>query len=137
MTLIEAVKSAYANYVNFSGRAQRSAYWWWALFQFGVGIVIALAEGGGSMTSGGGAVGVAVVGGLFTTIWTLINLLPGLSLLVRRLHDTDRSGWWSLILFVPLIGVIVLLVWLCSKGTGGVNRFGRDPLTGDLSSTFS
>ncbi len=137
MTLIEAVKSAYANYVNFSGRAQRSAYWWWALFQFVVGAIIALAEGGGSMTSGDGAVGVAVVGGLFTMLWTLINLLPGLSLLVRRLHDTDRSGWWALILFVPLIGVIVLLVWLCSKGTSGVNRFGRDPMAGDLSSTFN
>lgn len=128
MNFVEAVKSGYANYVNFSGRSQRSAYWWWTLFQIVVALVIALLEGGGSFSRADGSMQLAVVGGIFSTIWTLINLLPGIAVSVRRLHDVDRSGWWLLIAFVPLIGAIVLLVWFCSKGTGGANRFGTDPL---------
>jgi uncharacterized membrane protein YhaH (DUF805 family) len=50
--------------------------------------------------------------------------------IVRRLHDIDRSGWWYLIGLVPLVGVILLLVWFCSRGTNGPNRFGADPLAG-------
>ncbi|MES2434594.1 MAG: DUF805 domain-containing protein [Pseudomonadota bacterium] len=128
MNFVEAVKSGYANYVNFSGRSQRSAYWWWALFQVGVGLAIALIEGGGSFSSGGGAMQFAVVGGTFSMIWSLINLLPGIAVSVRRLHDLDKSGWWLLIALIPLVGAIILLVWFCSRGTGGSNRFGADPL---------
>lgn len=58
----------------------------------------------------------------------LINPLPGIAVSVRRLHDLDRSGWWLLIALVPLIGAIVLLAWFCSRGIGGANRFGPDPL---------
>ena len=128
MNFVEAVKSGYANYVNFSGRAQRSAYWWWVLFQVGVGLAIALIEGGGSFSRGAGSMQFAVVGGTFTMIWSLINLLPGLAVAVRRLHDLDKSGWWLLIGLIPLVGAIILLVWFCSRGTGGANRFGADPL---------
>ncbi|WP_426031774.1 DUF805 domain-containing protein [Cypionkella sp. TWP1-2-1b2] len=128
MNFVEAVKSGYANYVNFSGRAQRSAYWWWVLFQVGVGLAIALIEGGGSFSRGAGSMQFAVVGGTFSMIWSLINLLPGLAVAVRRLHDLDKSGWWLLIGLIPLVGAIILLVWFCSRGTGGANRFGADPL---------
>ena len=127
MNFVEAVKSGYANYVNFSGRAQRSAYWWWVLFQVGVGLAIALIEGGGSFSRGAGSMQFAVVGGTFSMIWSLINLLPGLAVAVRRLHDLDKSGWWLLIGLIPLVGAIILLVWFCSRGTGGANRFGADP----------
>ena len=133
MNFVEAVKSGYANYVNFSGRSQRSAYWWWTLFQVVVALVIALLEGGGSFSRGDGAMQFAVVGGIFSTIWTLVNLLPGIAVSVRRMHDVDRSGWWLLIAFVPLIGAIVLLVWFCSRGTSGSNRFGPDPLGSNAS----
>jgi uncharacterized membrane protein YhaH (DUF805 family) len=46
----------------------------------------------------------------------------------RRLHDTDRSGWWQLLMFIPLIGIIILIVWWASRGTPGANRFGENPL---------
>lgn len=128
MNFIDAVKSAYSNFANFSGRAQRSAYWWFTLFNFIVFIVLALAEGGGSFNSGDGSVQFVVVGGLFSGIWSLVNFIPGLSLSVRRMHDLDKSGWWLLILLVPLIGAIVVLVWFCARGTIGANRFGSDPL---------
>ena len=136
MNFVEAVKSAYANYANFSGRAQRSAYWWWALFNAVVAVVIALLEGGGSYSAGDGSMQFAVVGGLFSIIWMLINLLPGVALAVRRLHDVDKSGWWLFIALIPLVGAIILLVWFCTRGTVGSNRFGADPLHGADVSVF-
>ena len=68
-------------------------------------------------------------GGAFYAIVTLANLIPSIAVSVRRLHDTDRSGWWWLIMFVPLIGIILLLIWYCSRGTQGANRFGEDTLS--------
>jgi uncharacterized membrane protein YhaH (DUF805 family) len=68
--------------------------------------------------------------GYVYSLVSLINLLPGLSVLVRRLHDRDKSGWWFWFLFVPIVGFIVLLVWFCTKGTTGPNQYGDDPLTG-------
>jgi uncharacterized membrane protein YhaH (DUF805 family) len=55
-------------------------------------------------------------------------VIPDIAVYVRRLHDTDRSGWWLLLFFVPLIGAIVLIVWFCTQGTHGYNRFGANPL---------
>jgi uncharacterized membrane protein YhaH (DUF805 family) len=66
--------------------------------------------------------------GLFSPIWSLVTFLPGLAMAVRRLHDTDRRGWWLLLSFIPLIGIIVLIVFWCFEGTRGPNRFGPDPL---------
>ena len=132
MSFVEAIKSAYRNYVNFSGRSQRSAYWWWVLFQCITGILIALAEGGGSFSSGNGSFSAGVTGGPISLIWMLVNLLPGIAVSIRRLHDLDKSGWWLLVAFIPLVGAIILLVWFCSKGTTGTNRFGSDPLGSSL-----
>jgi len=64
----------------------------------------------------------------FSSIWSLVTFLPSLAMGVRRLHDTDRSGWWWLLSFIPLIGIIVLIVFWCFEGTRGPNRFGPDPL---------
>ncbi len=68
--------------------------------------------------------GTTVVSPLFG----LATFLPSIAIGVRRLHDLDRSGWWLLLVFIPLIGAIVLLIWYCAKGTAGPNRFGPDPL---------
>ena len=70
-----------------------------------------------------------VGGGLFAILVSLGLLLPSVSVQVRRLHDLDRSGWWLLISFVPVLGAIVMLVWFCSKGTADDNRFGANPLS--------
>ena len=118
MNFVEAIQSGFSNYVNFSGRAQRSAYWWWALFYF---IVLIVAEILASVIFGSP---------VLYLIITLALLLPTIALGVRRLHDTDRSGWWLLIAFIPLIGAIVLIVFFVQKGTTGPNRFGPDPLGG-------
>ena len=123
MNFIEAIQAGFRNYVNFSGRASRSEYWYWILFVILVIIATSLID---VAISSGGSIQ------LLTTIAELALFLPGLSVAVRRLHDTDRSGWWILLSFIPLIGAIVLLVWFCSRGSMGQNRFGSDPLVGEL-----
>lgn len=108
------------HYADFSGRASRAEYWLFALtFAIVYAIVYALDYG----VFGVGPSGIGVV----SSIVYLIHFLPGLAVLVRRLHDVDRSGWWLLISFVPLIGGIWLLVLLCTPGAWGPNRFGPGP----------
>ena len=134
MTFIDAVRSGFSNYVTFSGRARRSEFWFWFLFAIIAGVVAAvldsmlfpammdvqtdLGDGVASFSAQGGPISALVSLGLF---------LPGLAVAVRRLHDVDRSGWWLLLAFIPLIGIIVLIVWWCTEGTRGPNRFGPDP----------
>lgn len=121
MNFVEAVTSVYSKYVQFSGRARRSEYWWWFLFQVIAGLVLAALEAsmGSAQSFGGGPI---------SLIWSLINLLPGISVGVRRLHDLDKSGWWLLIALVPLVGAILLIVWFASEGTRQGNQYGDDPL---------
>lgn len=115
--LLEAVKK----YAVFSGRARRKEYWMFALLYliaYVVGIVIDVIVGTFDPIAGIG---------VFSGLVTLGLLLPSIAVLVRRLHDTDRSGWWALIIFIPLFGTIAILVFMCLDGTNGENRFGSDP----------
>lgn len=121
MGFVEAVESALRGYLNFSGRACRSEYWWFYLAVLLVNVVIGIIEG---VTGIGGG------GGLLSTLFSLAILLPSLAVAVRRLHDIDRSGWWLLLWLIPLVGFIVLVIWACTRGTPGDNRFGPDPLAG-------
>ncbi|WP_139980194.1 DUF805 domain-containing protein [Nocardioides litoris] len=123
MTFKDSIRTVLGKYVDFSGRARRSEYWWWAL---AVAIVyvplyilsIALTASGSDVA--GGAVGVVfllVALGLF---------LPTLAAAVRRLHDTGRSGWWYLISFVPCVGGFILLYFLVLDSTPD-NQWGPNP----------
>jgi uncharacterized membrane protein YhaH (DUF805 family) len=113
----QAISSGFSNYVNFSGRSSRSEYWFWVLFVL-IADVVAIAIDA--------AIGMQIVSSLFG----LAVLLPGLAVTVRRLHDLDRTGWWIFLGLIPLVGAIILIIWFCSKGTDGLNRFGADPLGG-------
>jgi uncharacterized membrane protein YhaH (DUF805 family) len=104
MGFVQSVSTALSNYVNFSGRSARSEYWYFVLFLFVVSIVASLID----LAMGFVDAGSAGIGPL-SIIFTLATILPGLSVSVRRLHDNGRSGWWVLISFVPIIGVIVLI----------------------------
>ena len=115
MEFKEAVAHVFSNYATFNGRACRSEYWWFVLFSFLAGIVTAIIS---AITMGGG--------GPLMVLLQLALFLPGLAVAVRRLHDIDKSGWWYLIILIPLIGAIVLMIWFCRKGTVGPNRFGED-----------
>jgi uncharacterized membrane protein YhaH (DUF805 family) len=114
MGFSEAISTCFSKYVTFTGRATRPEYWYFALFVFIVDLVLQLLghAGLGFIT--------AIVNGLFS----LGVLLPSIAVGVRRLHDIDRSGWWLLIGLVPIVGWILLLVWACTRGTQGANRFG-------------
>ena len=72
--------------------------------------------------------------GLLGALFLLITAVPSLAVSIRRLHDIDRSGWWSLLIVIPFLGTIWLLVLFCLKGTPGENRFGEDPLQSNLGS---
>jgi uncharacterized membrane protein YhaH (DUF805 family) len=122
MGFTEAISSGFRNYVNFSGRAARSEFWFWVLFS----ILVSIAAGIIDFAVFGIRDGVSPI----SSLTSLALFLPGLAVSVRRLHDTDRSGWWVLLFLIPLIGAIVLLIWYCSRGTPGPNRFGPDPLPG-------
>jgi len=130
MTFVEAIRSCYSNYFTFSGRSRRSEYWWFLLFCVIVAVVIGLVEGGGTTHVGDGVAMAAYQGGPIATVWSLVNFFPSLSVAVRRLHDLDKSGWWVLLILIPLVGAIILIVWFATKGTSGGNRFGPDPMLG-------
>jgi uncharacterized membrane protein YhaH (DUF805 family) len=123
MSFTAAVRSVLSQYVRFGGRARRAEYWWFFLFSVLVGIVTLILD----IALGTDFEGSATSGGLFNLIANLALLLPSLAVAVRRLHDTDRSGWWILIGLIPLIGAIVLLVFFVQDGTLGPNRFGPSP----------
>ena len=113
-----AVKQKYA---DFSGRARRSEYWYFLLFYMLILIALSVVDVVLGWFSTDAGVGV------LSGIYTLALLIPSLSVSVRRLHDTDRSGWWLLIGLIPLIGGIVLLVFFAQDSQAGANRFGPNP----------
>lgn len=122
MPFAVAVQKCLSNYVTFSGRAQRSEYWWFVLFTVLISVVALILDILLGLTSGIEGDGpIQIFAGLAV-------FLPALSATARRLHDLDRTGWWCLILVIPIIGSIVILVFTCMRGTDGTNRFGPDPL---------
>ncbi len=141
MTFSESIRTCLAKVTIWQGRATRSEYWYFILFNFGCLFVASLIDRmlGTSFTFPDPATGElhSLFYGWVYLLVALALLLPGLAVLVRRLHDTNHSGWWYWILLVPLIGAILLLVWFCSRGTNGDNAYGPDPLGADLAPTFS
>lgn len=101
MTFQESIKICFSKYADFNGRASRSEYWWFFLFI----ILISAAA--------------SVVSPKLSGLFSLATLLPSIAAATRRLHDTNRTGWWQLIVLVPLIGIIVLFVFLAQEGKQG------------------
>jgi len=103
-------------YAVFQGRARRKVYWMFVLFNFTIGLVLGFINGITKNQLG-----------ILTTLYTLAIVIPSIAVGVRRLHDTNRSGWWFLIVLIPFIGAIVLLVFMVSNGQPGENQYGSDP----------
>ena len=122
MSMKEAVTSVFNNYANFSGRARRSEYWYFCLFNALVGLVFGILV---SLGKDGSALQRIFTG--LSSLYSLAILVPSLALAWRRLHDIGKSGgnyFWGL---VPLVGPILLLVWFCRAGDEGDNAYGPDP----------
>jgi uncharacterized membrane protein YhaH (DUF805 family) len=113
VTFGEAISDGFSKYATFSGRSSRSAYWWWTLFYILVVIGASIVDTG-------------LKSQVLTALTWLAFIVPNLAVLVRRLHDTDRTGWWVFISFLPLVGWIILLVFVCTD-SGGPNRYGTGP----------
>ena len=108
-------------YAVFSGRARRKEYWYFALFNLIIALVLGLIDGLVGTYSVVGGLG--LLGGLYY----LAVLLPTIGVSVRRLHDTGRSGWWLFIVLIPLIGAIILLIYMVSDSQAGTNQYGPSP----------
>ena len=113
MTFSESVSTCLKKYFVFEGRASRSEYWWFQLIVSPSYFISTVFEND--------------IAYIFLGI-TLFTLIPAISAGVRRLHDTNRSGFFLLISFIPIIGSFILLFFLIPEGTKGKNRFGPDPL---------
>lgn len=109
-------------YAVFEGRARRKEYWYFVLINIVIGLALAILD------QGLGTYNEETDTGMFNAIYSLLVLIPSIAVAVRRLHDTDRSGWWLLLIFIPILGVIILLVFMCLSGHEGDNRFGPDPI---------
>ena len=121
MSFGQAVSSVFSKYATFSGRARRSEYWYWALFTF---ILLAVAGGLDNVLK------TTLSGqqfGWFYIVAALAIAIPTIAVTVRRLHDTDRSGWWYLLTFVCGIGAIIVFVFCLIDGTPGPNKYGDSP----------
>lgn len=138
MNMIEAVKSVYSNYVNFSGRARRAEFWWFYLFYMIVNIILSIVDStlfgtvteSGSLSTGDYNYSAETDTPIFSGLFALASLLPTIAVGVRRLHDIGRKGWWLLIAFIPIVGIIVLIVWCATGGDRGGNDYGPDPIDG-------
>lgn len=122
MSFTDAIRKCFSNYVTFSGRAARPEFWWFILFTFLGNFAFGVLDriffapiANGRETS--------FLGALFS----LAVFLPSLAVMVRRLHDYDKSGWWVLIGLIPLIGTLVLIYFAVQRGSEGANRFGPPP----------
>ncbi len=134
-----AIGICFRKYADFNGRAPRAEYWWWVLFQWLIGLTATMIDTPtylayfAALSNNWPSSGLPPpfpysLGLSLTSLVNLALFLPTLSVSVRRLHDLDKSGWWLLLSFIPLIGWIILLVWACTRGTRGPNRFGPNPL---------
>ncbi len=121
-------------YADFSGRSRRKDYWMFTLFNilvmFGIVIIGGILGGFTPDESGAMSLGGGIMLGLIG-IYALALFIPALAVQVRRFHDQDKSGWFVLLGFIPYVGGIIVLVFMCLDGTRGKNRFGDDPKMSD------
>jgi len=106
-------------YAVFSGRARRRELWMFVLVDAIISIILAIADSILGTDD--------VLAGLLSNLYSLGVLVPSVAVTVRRLHDIDRTGWWTLLVLVPVIGWIVLIVFNATEGTRSDNRYGPDP----------
>jgi len=109
-------------YTEFTGRGHRTEFWMFTLWSLVVSVALAVVD-----------IAVGTDGeyvGLFSGIYTLLVLLPTLAVGARRLHDIGRTGWWQLLAFIPLVGIIILIIWWAQPGVAPANEHGPNPWDG-------
>ena len=114
--MVEAYKKFLTNYANFNGRSTRSDYWYVALANFIIGFVLGFI---------GGLLHIETITTVISAIYMLATLVPSIAIVVRRLHDINKSGWYYFMVFIPLVGIIILLVYLCTPSMDMNNPYGE------------
>ena len=113
--MIDAYKRFFINYANFNGRSTRSDYWYVVLANFLIGFVLGFI---------GGLFDLSSTISTLTSLYSLATIVPSIALVVRRLHDINKSGWNYFIALIPLVGAIILLVYMCSDSVNENNQYG-------------
>jgi uncharacterized membrane protein YhaH (DUF805 family) len=121
-------------YATFRGRAQRAEFWWFKLLTLllvSIALFIDFRTGHGpfanvALGAHGGKLTMAAIGPVYAVV-VLLLALPSFAVAVRRLHDINRSGWYWLLAFIPVVGAVILLFWFLKRGTAGGNDYGSDP----------
>jgi uncharacterized membrane protein YhaH (DUF805 family) len=124
MNMPTAVRTVLGKYAVFSGRATRAEFWYWVLAIVLVSIGLSIIDGAFIAPGMGHEPYSPEAVRPLQLLFNLATLLPSLGVTVRRLHDTDRAGWWILLGLIPIIGGLILLWWYIQRGTEGDNRFG-------------
>jgi uncharacterized membrane protein YhaH (DUF805 family) len=120
-------------YAVFSGRARRKEFWMFVLFNFIISFVLELIDGTVLSNLAIDAWGTKI--GVLGVIYGMAVLIPSVAVAVRRLHDTNRTGWWYLIGLVPIIGAIILLIFFVQDSKPGDNKYGPNPKAGTVTAT--
>ena len=110
-------KKCLSNFKNFDGRARRKEFWMFVVANIVVSIAISII----------GAIISSWIGSILSIIYSLAILVPSIAVGIRRLHDLNKSGWFYLLVLVPLVGAIILIIWAAQPGTVGENEYGQDP----------
>ena len=121
----EAIKICLSKWLTWRGRASRSEYWWFTLFSVLTNVALQVLA---TFVSESGAASLAIVVGLATIGWGVWVGLAGIAVTIRRLHDTNRSGWHFWWMLAPYVGAIILLIFEVQGSTPGPNRFGPQPV---------
>lgn len=116
-TFLDVIQTVFSRYVQFSGRARRSEYWYWVLFIVLASIAFAFVDGA---IFGFEETDLAIVGPIFS----LATFIPSLAVGFRRMHDIGRTAWWLLIGFIPIIGPLVIIYWFVQRGQPNDNQYG-------------
>lgn len=116
---------AIRQYADFSGRARRKEYWMFALFNFIFLLIAVMLDMALGLGYGDGP-------GVLYLLYLLFMIIPSLSVGVRRLHDTGKSGWFMLIGLIPAVGGIILFIFFVMEGNSGPNEYGDDPKEGEF-----
>lgn len=139
MGFVEANKMFFKRYFDFSGRSTRPEIWWPFLTYWIVFVVLYIVPSifvGISGNTGTASEMVAAIPILFFVLFWFAVLIPGIAVRVRRFHDQGQSGWMYLLRLIPLVGGLVIIIFMCLEGERGANRFGPSPLEEDISTTF-
>ena len=125
MTFIESIKTCFKKYITIKGRAPRSEYWWFQAMFVPLFLFVVIMSEAENLESSSELI---IWFYLLCFVIVIISLIPVITVTIRRFHDTNKSGWYFLLGFIPLVGSLIVTVMMIPEGTKGKNKYGPNPL---------